>query len=138
MPIYHADEMSFEIPDGFVDRSMTVLAPRGEPALSLVITREPRSEEPLAAQVSQIAATLTEKLPGVRVLGQREREAGGVRARELRATATVDGVATYARQVFIDYYGTLLTFSITSKRAHQPLCDRATETLMGSLKLRKR
>ncbi|HSN98618.1 MAG TPA: DcrB-related protein [Candidatus Nanopelagicales bacterium] len=137
MPTYHTDEISFEIPDGFVDRSMTVLAPEGEPAISLVITRDPRTEEPLPEQVSKIVQAITKQIPNTKLLGQREREVGGLRGRELRAT-TAGKVPTYARQVFVDYYGSLLTLTITVKRAHQAFCDRTAESILTSLKFRKR
>lgn len=138
MATYHTDELSFEVPDGFVDRSVTVLAPEGEPAISLVITREPRAEGPLEAQVSQATRAMVEQVPSTKVTGQREREVGGLRAREVRAQCMVNKVATYARQVFVGYYGTLLTMTLTVKRPHQALCDRAAEGILSSVRFRKR
>lgn len=138
MPTYHTDEISFEVPDGYVDRSLTVLSPAGEPAISLVITREPRTEEPLAAQVSQVVQAMVKQVPNTKVTGQREREVGGLRAREIRTTSQMGKVLTYARQTFVGYYGTLLTLTVTTKRAHQMFCDKAADSILESIQFRKR
>ncbi|AKT42213.1 DcrB-related protein [Chondromyces crocatus] len=138
MPIYHTDEISFEVPEGFDDRSLTVLSPTGEPAISLVITREPRTDAPLATQVSQVLEAMLKQVPGSKVTGQRERTMGGLAAREVRTTTAANKILLYARQVFVSYYGTLLTMTVTTKRAHQSFCDRAVESLADSIKFRKR
>jgi hypothetical protein len=150
MAIYEVDEFSFEVPDGYVDRSMNLfLPPEGltrAKTQNLVITREPRTEETVGAQVSetvgaQVSRLLKEfaaKIPGVKLLGQRDRPLGALAGREARANAMQDGTPIYQRYFFVGHYGTLLAVIATSARAQSAQCDALVERFLSSLRLKKR
>src|ERR1041385_4102488 len=112
MALFETDELSFEVPEGYVDRSMNLFLPpsglmRSSPQ-SLLVTRDPRTEQPLHQQVGQMLKDMETKLPHVKLLGHRERQVGALPAREARVHAVHDGTPIYQRQCFVGYYGTLL------------------------------
>jgi len=142
MAIYEVDELSFEVPDGYVDRSMNVFVPpanmmKGTPH-NILITREPRSEETVAQQAARLLKELASKMPGTKILGQRDRVIGALPGREARSHGTRNGVPIYQRQFFVGHYGTLLSLIVTSTRAQSAQCDALAERLLASLKLRRR
>jgi hypothetical protein len=142
MAIYEVDEFSFEVPDGYVDRSMNVFLPREgmtrAKTQNLVITREPRTEETVGQQASKLLKEFAAKIPGVKVLGQRDRPLGALAGREARAHAVQDGAPIYQRYFFVGHYGTLLSVIATSARAQSAQCDATVDRLLSSLRLKKR
>ncbi|EYF02666.1 DcrB-related protein [Chondromyces apiculatus] len=141
MALYEADEVSFEVPDGYVDRSMNMFispsqGPRGQP-ISVVITRDPRTEETVRDQAIRLLKDVVAALPGGKLLGQRDREVGAQPAREARLQAVQQRVPTYARQTYVGHYGTLLTITVTSPRGAAQQCDAQTERLLGSMRFKK-
>ena len=137
---YEVDELGFDVPDGFVDESVNILmaASATSKNASLVITREPRTDASLPDQVLTILNTAQDKVPGLRVLGHREREVGTVPAYEARSHAVTNKMPTYQRQVYMTWYGTLLCFTVTTPRAQSTYCDTVIEQLASSLRLRKK
>lgn len=137
---YEMDELGFDVPDGFVDESVNVLVAASATArnASVVITREPRTDASLPDQVMTILSTAQEKVPGLKVLGHREREVGTVPAYEARSHAVTNKMPTYQRQVYVTWYGTLLSFTVTTPRAQSTYCDSVIERLAASLRLRKK
>lgn len=142
MAIYEVDEFSFEVPDGYVDRSMNLFLPREgltrARTQNLVITREPRTEETVAQQASKLLKEYAAKVPGVKILGQRDRPLGALPGREARAHATQEGQPVYQRYYFIGHYGMLLAVIATSARAQSAQCDGIVERFLSSLRLKKR
>lgn len=142
MAIYEVDELSFEVPDGYVDRSMNMFAPPAGPAKAnpqnILVTREPRTEETLGQQAARLLKELATKVPGTKILGQRDRVVGALPGREARTHGVRSGVPIYQRQFFVGHYGTLLSIIVTSTRAHSAKCDAIAEQLLLSLRLRKR
>lgn len=137
---YEVDELSFELPEGFVDESVNILVPASATAknANIVVTREPRTEDPLGQQVVGILTKAAEKVPGLKVLGHREREVGTVPGYEARSHAITNKVPTYQRQVYLGWYGTLLCFTVSGARAQNAYCDSLIEKLISTLRLKKK
>ncbi len=142
MAIYEVDELTFEVPDGYVDRSMNLFVPPAgmmkQSPQNVIVTREPRTEETVGQQASKLMKELSSKVPGVKLLGQRDRMIGALPGREARVHAVRDGVPIYQRYFFVGHYGVLLSFIVTSSRAQSAICDGIAERFMTSLRLRKR
>ncbi len=137
---YDVDELSFEVPDGFVDQSTNLLiptSPAGKNA-NIIITREPRTDATLAQQVVGSLTAAAEKVPGLRVLGHREREVGTVPAYEARTHSVLNKVPTYQRQLYFSWYGTLLAVTVSTARGQSAYCDTLIEKLASTFRLRKK
>jgi hypothetical protein len=137
--LYTTDELRFEIPTGFVDKTMNILgnADAKKPAVSLTIARQPRTEEVFATEVAQIFTQLKDKV-GMKIIGRREREAGAVTCWEGRAHGMQGKTPVYTRMLFVPYYDSFLTFNVAAPRSASDLCDRVAEDLSESLRLRRR
>jgi hypothetical protein len=137
---YQVDEVSFEVPDDYADESINVLmtASASAPLISVVVTREPRSSDPLPQQVVSILKRAEETLPGLRLLGHRPCEVGSTSGYEARAQGFSHKKPTYQRQIYAAWYGTLLCLTLTAPRASAPRCDAVAAEILDSLKLRKR
>ncbi|MCK6589614.1 MAG: DcrB-related protein [Polyangiaceae bacterium] len=140
MPIYETDELTFEVPEGYIDRTMNIFvtppsATKRAP-LSIVITRDARTAEPVGEQAGKIMKDVP-KVPGFKVLGQRDRAVGSLPAREARIHGETSGVPTYARQTYVGYYDTLISIIVTAPRASSAQCDAVTERLLGSMRFKK-
>ncbi|MDC3956783.1 DcrB-related protein [Polyangium jinanense] len=142
MAVYEVDEFSFEVPDGYVDRSMNLFTPPAglmqATRQSLLVTREPRTEETVSQQASRLVKELAAKVPGMKVLGQRDRALGALPGREARIHAVQGTVPVYQRCFFVGHYGTLLTVIATSMRSQSAQCDALVERFISSLRLKKR
>ncbi|MDI1436346.1 DcrB-related protein [Polyangium sorediatum] len=142
MAIYEVDEFSFEVPDGYVDRSMNLFFPREAMTRvrtqNLVITREPRTEETVVQQAARILKVFSTKVPGLKIIAQRDRPLGALPGREARAHATQQGHPVYQRYYFVGHYGTFISVIATSARAQSTQCDAVVERLLTSLRLKKR
>ena len=142
MAIYEVDEFTFDVPDGYVDRSINIFVPPAgmmkRTPQSIIITREPRTEDTVGQQAGKLLKEFASKVPGVKLLGQRERVIGALAGREARVHATRDGVPIYQRYFFIGHYGTFLSFLMTSTRAQSAQCDGLAERVLSTVRLRKR
>ncbi|MDI3291215.1 DcrB-related protein [Polyangium sp. 15x6] len=141
MAIYDVDEFSFEVPDGYVDRSTNLFLPPGSLTrsvqMNLLVAREPRTEETAAQQASRLLRDFAAKIPGVKLLGQRDRPLGALPGREARAHAMKNGQPVYQRYFFVGHYGTMLSVIATSARAQSTQCDAIMERFLSSLRLKK-
>jgi hypothetical protein len=138
---YEVDELGFDVPEGFVDESMNAFFPidPDSAGLSVVITREPRSAGTLGEQAVAILKSAEGKIPTLRLLGHRERTLQLVPAYEARThVAGPKGAPSYQRQLFVSWYGTLLTFVVTTPRARSHECDAILEQIAASLRLKRR
>ena len=140
MVIYETDEITFEVPEGYVDKSMNIFvtppsATRSAP-LSIVIMRDPRTDEPVGEQASKLLKDVP-KVLGSKVLGQRDRAVGSLPAREARIHGQQYNVPTYTRQILVGYYATLLSIAVTAPRAASAQCDALTERLLDSMRFKK-
>ncbi len=138
MATYITDEVVFELPDGFVDRSITVVSSaKGAQPLSIVVTRDKR-EEILEKQVQNQVDAIKTAAPNTKVVGSCSREVGNLPAREVKMTTVAGKQPLYIRQTWVSYYETLLSFSVTSLRAHQAICDSTADRLLDGMKFRKK
>lgn len=142
MAVFEVDELAFEVPDGYLDRTINIFTPppsqmRAIP-LGIVITREPRTDEQLEQQVSKLLKTLSAQMPGGKILGQRARTVGALSGRECRMHLMRDGVPLYQRHFLVHYYDLLLSVIVTSTRSQSARCESLMEQLLLTLRLRKR
>jgi hypothetical protein len=138
MPTYTTDEVTFELPDGFVDRSITVLNSKDlQHPMSLVINRDDAAM-PLEEHVAAAIQAIQKAAPGTKVLGQRTREVGHLPAREVRFSTVAAKKALYVRQAYLAYYDTILSFSLSAVRTQQPKCDAVADRLLSNVQFRRR
>lgn len=138
MAAYVTDEASFEIPDGFVDRSITMLSTtRGGSPMSVVLNRDP-VREPLEKQVATTLEAVKKAAPATKVVGVRAREVGGLPGREARLNVIAQKQALYVRQAYVTYYERLLTITITGQRGHQATLDSVAEKLLSTMQFRRK
>jgi hypothetical protein len=137
---YDVDELSFEVPEGYVDESVNVfLSPAAAGHdVNVVVTREPRTGDPLARQVASILQTARGKVPALKILGHRECALGTVPGYEARAHGMSNKKPIYQRQIYAAWYDTLVCFTVTAGRAQSAHCESIVEQVKGSLRLRKR
>ena len=137
---YEVDEVSFEIPDDYVDESINVLMTASATAspISVVVTREPRTSDPLSQQVVSILKRAQDKVPRLKLLGHRPCDVGSTSGYEARTHGFSHDKPTYQRQIFAGWYGTLLCFTLTAARGGAPKCDAVAVEILESLRLRKR
>jgi hypothetical protein len=139
MATYLTDEVTFDLPDGFTDRSLTILS-SNKPTnpMSIVVSRDPREEKTLEAQVAGQLTMIQEAAPHTKVLGVRDRQVGNLPAREAKMTTIAGRQPLYVRQTWVSYYDIILSFSVTALRNHQQVCDANADRLLSNVKFRKR
>jgi len=139
MITYRVDELSFDLPEGFADRTLNVFFSPGPHTgiLSLTIAREPVNDSALGERVDHALAAMKEALPSLRVVDRRVAVIGYLPAVETKIQATQDRVPVYQRQAFIEWFDRLLLVSITSTRQKSPQCDALAEKITASLRFRK-
>jgi hypothetical protein len=136
MATYHVDEMSFAVPDGWVDRSVHLFA-KPEGGISINVTRDDLEGEAVGPYVARQLRDLTHKLPRFLVLGQRERMVGALQSYEARVQWAPKGPLYYQHQVYVPYYGTALIFTATGPKQLAAQCDTALEKTLADIKFRK-
>jgi hypothetical protein len=136
---YHTDELLFDVPDEWVDRTMNlfVSAPGDRVPFNIVITRDKFSGEELGPFVLQRLKEIVKKLPRAAVLGQRERRVGPLSAREARIQWPIQGGTMYQHQVYVAYYDEVLTFTASCIVKLGAQCDAYLEQVLSSIKFRK-
>ena len=139
MAAYHTDELTLEVPDDWVDRSINLfVSGAGSRApVSVVVTRDPLGGEELAAFVSRQLGELKKKLPKLLLLGQRDRRVGPLFGLEARLQWLHQGSLMYQHQVYVPYYGEALIFTASSAAKLAPQCDASLDQIIASIKLRK-
>lgn len=138
MATYVTEEITFDLPDGFVDESNTMLSSTkaGHP-MSIVVSRSPLTKS-VEEHVSETIKAIQKTAPVTRVLGQRDREIGHLPGREVRFSTVASKQPLYIRQAYVPYYDTLLTFTVSSLRTQQPFADSIAEKLVDGVQFRKR
>lgn len=138
MATYVTEEIAFDLPDGFVDRSNTMLSSTkaGHP-MSIVVTREPLTKT-VEQHVHEAVQAIQKTAPMTRVLGHREREIGHFPGREVRFSTVASKQPLYIRQAYVPYYATLLAITVSSLRTQQPFCDSIAEKLVNGIQFRRR
>jgi hypothetical protein len=136
---YHTDELLFEIPDEWTDRTMNLfVSARGDRVpFNIVITRDQFTGGELAPFVWERFRDITKKLPSCKILGQRSRKVGPLSALESRIQWPIQGGTMYQRQVYVAYYDVVLTFTASCLLKLGPQCDAYLEQVLASIKFRK-
>lgn len=138
MSAYHTDEVSFELPEGYVDHSMNVLRPPADvTGFSLVVTRQSLEGNEVAPFVSEILKGLGAKWPGFKILGQRERKVGPIVGREARVRWAPKGQPIYQHQVYVPYYGVALIFTASCSFRFATQCESHLNQVLATVKLRR-
>lgn len=140
MRTYHTDELLFDVPDEWIDRSMHIfVSAQGDRVpFNIVLTRDKLEGEELRPFVLQKLKDLAKQLPKLNVLGQRGRNVGPLPGHEARFQWPVQGGTMYQHQVYVAYYGEVLTFTASSLMKLAPQCDAYLEQMLSSIKFRKR
>ncbi len=139
MGLVHIDEMSFELPDGWEDKTLNVFAdgPEGKSVFNVVVSRDDLDGEELPAFIDGQLASLVRSQPHYSVMGKRATTAGGLPAVESKLRMRTKVAVIYQRQVAVAYYGRVLMFTAASPMRLSSQCDAYLSAMMQSVKFRK-
>jgi hypothetical protein len=138
MTMFHTDEVSFELPEGWVDRSINLFVPPANPSgFSFVMSRQELAGQGLAPFVASALATLAKEWPRFVVLGQRDRMVGPLQGREARVKWAPKGQPYYQHQVYAPYYGTALIFTATTPFRFASQCESLLDQALAAVKFRR-
>jgi hypothetical protein len=134
----HIAEGLLTIPEGWEDKTVNVFLkelPSGENA-NIVITRDALTE-PLDQYVARTLRGLSQTLPRFSLLARRERAVGPLTGHELVLRWTREGAPIHQQQVYVEYFGKILTFTLTAPLASADEGRRAFDEVLDEVKLRK-
>jgi hypothetical protein len=138
MATFHTDEVSFELPEGWVDRSVNLLAPPDQrTGFTLVLSRQALGDKELGPFVAGALQRLAKEWPRFTVLGQRDRRVGPLAGREARVRWAPKGEPYYQHQVYVPYYGTALIFTATTAFRFAAQCDALLDQALAAVKFRR-
>ncbi len=139
MPRFTTNELSFEVPDGFVNASIdTFFLGEDAPEMTLTISREPLGDGSLEAQAEERLAALPEVLPKSRILARRRSRVGTLDAYEARLEVQSLRGGFFQRLAFVAYYDTLLLFTGSCHPTGRAKCELEVDRVLDSLRFRKR
>ena len=136
MATYHVDEMSFAVPDGWIDRSIHLFS-KPEGTISLNLTRDDLKGEAIGPYVAKQLKELAAKMTRFLVIGQRARAIGTLQGYEARMQWAPQATLYYQHQVYAPYYGTALIFTVTGPKQLTAQCDAYLEKTIANIKFRK-
>lgn len=136
MATYHVDEMTFAVPDGWIDRSIHLFS-KPEGTISLNLTRDDLKGEAIGPYVAKQLKELAAKMTRFLVIGQRARAIGTLQGYEARMQWAPQGPLYYQHQVYAPYYGTALIFTVTGPKQLTAQCDAYLEKTIANIKFRK-
>lgn len=133
---YFTNELRLVLPAGYTDHTVHLFIPPNprDRGISFSVGREVRTEEPLVDQVESALERIRDALKGLRVVGRRERELDALPAYEVRLQGKAQGQATYQRIAFVDHYGTMVSYTASSPRAHKQRLDVLADRWFDSLR----
>jgi len=136
---YHTDELLFDLPDEWTDRTMNIFvsAPGDRVPFNIVITRDKLEGEELGPFVIARLKQVAKELHKLSILGQRERKIGPLPGREARMQWPIKGGMMYQHQVYVAYYGEVLTFTASSLLKLATQCDAYLEQVLSNIKFRR-
>lgn len=139
MRTYHTEELLFDVPDEWVDRTMNIFvsSPGNQVPFNIVVTRDKLTGEDLAPFVLDKLKELAKQVPKLSILGQRERKVGPLSGLEARMKFAAHGGLMYQHQVYVAYYDEVLTFTASSSAKLGPQCDAYLEQVLSTIKFRK-
>ena len=130
------NDLTLELPEGYVDRSVNVLA---NPAsqISINITRDVLPKEPLFDQIRRELGKWGKKAPRFYLISDKARQVGSLAGHEIRFQWMPQSVLLYQRQVYVPYYGKYLTITGTAPKRLAAQTDAAMDEMLGPAKFRK-
>lgn len=138
MTQYHIAEGLLTVPEDWDDKTVNVFMkalPSGENA-SIVVTRDTLSE-PLEQYVGRTLRGLSQTLPRFSLLARHERAVGPLTGHELVLRWTREGSVIHQQQVYVEYFGRVLTFTLTAPLAGAEEAKRVFGEVLDEVKLRK-
>ncbi|MDC0748878.1 DcrB-related protein [Polyangium mundeleinium] len=139
MRTYHTDELLFDVPDEWSDRSVNIFvsAPGDRVPFNVVVTRDQLGDAELRPFVLGKLKEISKSVPKLNILGQRERMVGPLSGLEARLQWPMQGGTMYQHQVYVPYYGEVLIFTASSLVKLAPQCDAYLEQMLSGIKFRK-
>jgi hypothetical protein len=131
------DELSFRVPDGWVDRSIQLFT-KPEGVVSLNVTRAPLNGEAIGAYAARQLEALSKGTTRLHVIAQRARTIEGVPSYEARLQWAPQGTPYFQHQVYVPYYDTAVIFTVTGPRQMAAQCDAYLEQALADVRFRKR
>lgn len=136
MITYRTDELSFDLPEGFLDNSVHVFSKANE-GISVTIARARSGEASIEDLATGALAQLSKVVPGLRVREQRDSEIGHLPAFEARVEGVVGKDPIYQRQAHVDWFGTHLLVSVTAAQRNVGQCNDIADAVLSSFRFRK-
>lgn len=137
--VYHTDNAVFDLPPGFVDRSLTILewptATGGR--IALTMQREPRQgDRPLDEVVRDNLAKISRTLKGYKELSRTHFDPPSVARVAFEHRHELTRVVQY--QLYVSTLDGLLIFGATGRAADRADCEALFDQVLQSLKLREK
>ena len=139
MALYQTDEAVFDLTESWTDQSVNIfgLGPMGN-RIGLVMSRdELPAGSTLEAFVAKHLKDQKQKIRNFKLLGQRSSTVGGLPAIEAKLHGLHDGQMMFHHQCFVEYYGKVLTFSLTSKLAKAAQGEALITQILSTVKFRR-
>jgi hypothetical protein len=134
--VFHTDEMTFEMPDGYHDRTMNTFASRSGEFVFNVTRDDLQEGESIVSKVNK-ALKVASDWPRFMIIEQKDRTVAGLRGRETRLQWMRDRVLLYQHQVYLPYYTALLTFTGSAPKRLAAQIDAHLERALKDVKFRK-
>jgi hypothetical protein len=139
MSLFNTTEGQFELPDGWVDRSISIFHPsheNGETGPSIVISRE-RLEGTVAEHSAKLLDGLRRALPRFELVWNKPAKVGPMDGFDLRFRWTKSGVRIEQRVVTLGYYDDLLVHTASGPLDRAEEISTILDNCLTSMKLRR-
>lgn len=137
MPIYRANELVIDIPDGWADQTIVAFripAPTGGREASLVITRDPGlGMRPFAPYVAEQEAQCRKSLPRFSLIKSDPMDVHGREAAWLEFTWKNEGNTMLLRQIYFNCAPLAIICTLTVRPDDMAYCEPAWRRTMASL-----
>lgn len=139
MGVVHIDEMSFEIPDDWEDKTVNVFADgmEGKSLFNVVVTRDDLGGKDVGEVISAELGSLVRTQPQYSVMGKRSTQVGTLPAFESRIRMRTKAAMIYQRQVAVAYHDRVIMFTASSPMKMSGQCDAFLAKMMQTVKFRK-
>lgn len=137
MSAYYMNEASFDLPAGFVDRTVTHLEATTDNGggVALLVERHPLGpEETLASAVARRMTEARKETRGLTIIAEREIRVGDEPALEVVSRWRDDDDIAYTRAVHWLSGSTLLIVAAESSFQEREICDHVVEHVIGSIR----
>ncbi|NUO49675.1 MAG: DcrB-related protein [Polyangiaceae bacterium] len=138
MPSYVTNDSRFEVPDGFVDRTVTRLEARTENGATILImvhksrfVEEQHLDDAVASHLKDASANLRAHS----VLANREARLAGHPAYDIAMRWREDDGMVYMREMHADVDGTWFIVSSTGPLEERETCDSCFEYMIPTIEL---